>query len=282
MIDTKVLLTLLLEFLPVLYGVAFFNYVLVFATEEHTVRRLARPLLVTAVAANLLYMLAFTFFFEHIPLVTVQQVLGAVGFAVAVIYLWVESRTGSLYTGPFILFLVLVFQIVNTLFPKLDSYVPDILSSALFSFHVSAAVLGYSAFAVAAVFGLLYLLLYHQIRAKSFGLVFRRLPSLDILDRMNFYAAIAGFAMLTLAIVLGAIWSEHVPASMNVKPTFTDPKVLVAVGTWLFYGLAILGRQFVSWRGPRLAYSSLVGFVIVLASMFVVNYVFTNFHMFAS
>ena len=277
MIDTKVLLTLLLEFLPVLYGVAFFNYVLVFATEEQVVRRLARPLLVAAVAANLLYLLAFTFFFEHIPLVTVHQVLGAVGFAVAVIYLWVEAKTGSLYTGPFILLLVLVFQILNTLFPKLDHEVPEILSSALFSFHVSAAVLGYSAFAVAAVFGLLYLLLYHQIKGKSFGLVFRRLPSLDILDRMNFYASVAGFTLLTLAIILGAIWSHHLFGSVS-----TDPKVLVAMGTWLLYGLAIFGRQFVSWRGPRLAYSSLVGFFVVLFSMFVVNYLFTKFHMFTS
>jgi ABC-type transport system involved in cytochrome c biogenesis permease subunit len=243
MIDAKLLLSALLELLPVLYGVAFFDYVLVFATDESMVRRLARPLLMTAVVANLIYLLGFTLYFEHIPLVTVYQALGAVGFSVAATYLFVESRTGTPHTGPFILFLVLVFQILNTLFPKLDRDIPQILGSTLFSFHVSAAVLGYSAFAVAAVYGLLYLMLYHQIRTKSFGLIFRRLPSLDILDRMNFYAS---------------------------------------VGTWVLYGLAILGRQFTAWKGPRMAYSSLFGFLVVLFSLFAVNFFLTKFHVFVS
>ena len=43
MIDTKLVLTILLDLLPVLYGVAFFDYLLVFFTEDPTVRRLARP-----------------------------------------------------------------------------------------------------------------------------------------------------------------------------------------------------------------------------------------------
>ncbi len=277
MINTKLLLTALLELLPVLYGVAFFNYTLVFLSEDATVRRLARPLLWLAVGVNVAYFLGFTVFFQHIPMVTVYQVFGAVGFAVAATYLWVESRTRTPYTGPFILLLVLVFQVLNSLFPKLDPHVPDILRSAIFSFHVSAAVLGYSAFAVAAVYGLLYLLQYHEIRNKKFGLFFRRLPSLDILDRMNYYASLAGFALLTVAIILGAIWSSEVFGAVH-----PDPKVLVAVGTWFLYGLAILGRQLTSWRGPRMAYSSVVGFAVVLFSMFAVNFFLTKFHVFVS
>jgi HemX protein len=277
MIDTKLILNVLLELLPVLYGVAFFNYLLVFFSDDETVRRLARPLLWSAVIANVAYFMGFTVFFEHIPMVTVFQVMGAVGFAVAATYLWVEAKTKTPYTGPFILLLVLIFQVLNTLFPKLDPYVPDILRSMIFSFHVSAAVLGYSAFAVAAVYGLLYLLQYRSIRNKRFGLIFRRLPSLDILDRMNYYASVAGFALLTAAIILGAIWSTHVFGAVH-----PDPKVLVALGTWVLYGLAILGRHVTSWRGPRMAYSSLFGFVFVLFSMFAVNFFLTKFHVFVS
>ncbi len=285
MIDARLLLSALLELLPVFYGVAFFNYVLVFVTDESTVRRLARPLLTIAVVANLIYLLGFTLYFEHIPLVTVYQALGAVGFAVAATYLFVESRTGTPHTGPFILFLVVVFQVLNTLFPKLDRDIPQILASTLFSFHVSAAVLGYSAFAVAAVYGLLYLMLYHQIRTKSFGLVFRRLPSLDILDRMNFYSSVTGFTLLTIAIVLGAIWGSRLARELPMdpgRPVYLDPKVLVAFGTWALYGLAILGRRFRAWKGPRMAYSSLLGFLVVLFSLFAVNFFLTKFHVFVS
>jgi ABC-type transport system involved in cytochrome c biogenesis permease subunit len=284
MIDTRLLLAFLLDMLPVLYGVAFFDYVLVFVTEDAFVRRLARPLLWTAVGVNIVYLAGFTIFFEHIPLVTVYQVVGAVGFAVAVTYLWVESRTGTPYTGPFILFLVLVFQVVNTLFPKLDREMQEILRSKIFSLHVSAAVLGYSAFAVAAVYGLLYLLQYQEIRTKRFGLIFRRLPSLDILDRMNFYAAAAGFVLLTLAIGLGAWWGSIASAADPTRfgAPFLDPKVFVALLTWALYGAALVGRRVVSWGGARMAYSSLIGFLVVLFSMFAVNLLMTKFHVFVS
>jgi ABC-type transport system involved in cytochrome c biogenesis permease subunit len=277
MIDTGLVISVLLHLLPALYAVAFFDYLLAFVTEEALVRRLARPLLSLAVLANLAYFLAYTFFFEHIPMVTVYQVLGAVGFAVAATYLWVEARAETPHTGPFILGLVLVFQVMNTVFPKLDREVPEILQSTLFSVHVSAAVLGYSAFSLSAVYGLLYLLQYRAIRKKRFGLFYRRVPSLDILDRMNYYAAAIGFGFLTAAIVTGSLWSAEIFGEVQI-----DPKVLVAVITWVLYGVALLGRKFTSWQGPRMAFSSVLGFVIVLFSMFAVNFLFTKFHVFVS
>jgi ABC-type transport system involved in cytochrome c biogenesis permease subunit len=277
MIDAAVFVALNLYLLPALYAAAFIDYVLVFATDRPGPRRLARPLLMLAVAANLVYFIACSVYFEHVPFVNVFQVLGAVGFAVAITYLLVESRTGTPHTGPFILGLVLVFQVINAAFPKLDREVPDILRSALFSFHVSTAVLGYSAFAVAAVYGLLYLLQYRVIRHKRFGLLFRRLPSLDILDRMNVVASGAGFAFLSLAILAGTVWSHQVFGGLQV-----DPKVLVAFVTWIVYGAALAGRLFVAWKGPRMALSSLVGFVVVLFSMFAVNFFLSEFHVFVS
>jgi ABC-type transport system involved in cytochrome c biogenesis permease subunit len=275
MIDTQLILTTLLHLLPVLYGVAFFNYLLVFVSEEKIIRRLARPLLLAAVSVNLVYLLVYTVYFEHVPLVTVFQVLGAVGFAVAATYLWVESKTGSPYSGPFVLFLVVVFQIVNTEFPKFDRQVPVILESKLFSFHVSAAVLGYSALSVSAVYGLLYLILYRQMRGKRFGLFFHRLPPLDTLDRMNFYAALVGFVFLVAAVVLGSVWSR-----LSLGTIHFDSKVIVALITIVIYGGSLAARRLIAWRGVRMAYSTLVGFLVVLFSLFGVRLLFESFHNF--
>ncbi|HET9233781.1 MAG TPA: cytochrome c biogenesis protein CcsA [Candidatus Eisenbacteria bacterium] len=277
MIDVGAFIRVILMLLPVLYGLALIAYVVTFANNQTTLRRLARPLLFIALGANAVYFFGFTFYFQHLPFVNVFQVLGAIGFAIAVIYVWVESRAKSPHTGPFILALVLVFQILNTAFPRLDRYVPEILRSTMFNIHVSAAILGYSAFAVAAVYGLLYLLQYRVIRNKSFGLVFQRLPSLDILDHMNLVASSTGFMFLSIAIVAGIWWSHEVFGGVEI-----DPKVFVAMLTWVIYGLALFGRRFVSWRGPRMAYSSLFGFLVILFSLFAVNFFMTKFHVFVS
>jgi ABC-type transport system involved in cytochrome c biogenesis permease subunit len=280
MINTTILLGLLLGALPILYGVAFFDYLLAFVTEDRTVRKLARPLLMTAVSVNLLYVLGFTVFFEHIPMVNVYQAVGMVGFALAAIYLWVESRTQSLHTGPFVLFLVLIFQLVSTLFPKLDREVPEILRSTLFSVHVSAAVVGYSALALSGVFGVLYLMMYYRIRQKSFGLIFRRLPPLDVLDRMNVAAAMVGFGFLTLAIAVGSVWTARLFGDLGYM--VRDPKILVALLTWVVYAVALGGRWLPRWSGTHTAYSTTLGFAAVLFSIFAVNFLLSRFHVFTS
>lgn len=275
MINTPGLLWLLLYLLPLTYFVALVDYMLAFFTDSPRARRLAYPLLVTSVVLNAVYFAVFTAYYEHIPMVSVHQVFGAVGLAVAATYTFVERRSGNPHTGTFVLFLVLLCQVVNATYPRLDHYVPELLQSVLFSFHVSAAMLGYSAFALAAIYGLMYLLLYNSMRAKKFGIFFRRLPPLIVLDRMNFYAAIVGFAFLSVSMVLGLAWSSVAFDKMRI-----DPKIGVAMVTWLLYGSSILGRHYRSWRGPRLAVSSLVGFVVVLFSMFAVNFFFTKFHIF--
>ena len=277
MIDAGRFIRLILLLLPLFYWAALIDYILVFTTNDATARRLARPFLILALVVNAVYFLGFTFYFEHLPFVSVFQVLGAIGFAIAAIYLWVESRTKSPHTGPFILTVVVIFQVLNTAFPKLDRDVPEILRSTVFNLHVSAAILGYSSFAVAAVYGFLYLIQYRVIRNKSFGLLFQRLPSLDILDHMNLVASSTGFLFLSVAIVAGVLWSHAVFGGVQM-----DPKVLVAILTWIVYGLALFGRQFVSWRGPRMAYSSLFGFLVILFSLFAVNFFLTRFHVFVS
>ena len=275
MIDTESFLWLLNLLVPVFYLITVVAYVAVFFTENTLARRAARPLLMASVLLNLVYHAAFTSYFEHIPLVTVPQVFGGVGFAIAVTYLFIENQTKTPHTGPFILVLAFMCESVSSLNPRLDHYVPALLNSTLFSFHVSAAVLGYSAFALAAVYGLIYLLLYQEMRLKHFGIIFRRLPPLAVLDRMNFIAAATGFGFLTVAMALGFIWSCIV-----FDGPIADPKLIVGVITWLAYGATLVGRRYKGWGGPRLAYSSLLGFVVLLLSMFVVNFMFTKFHVF--
>jgi HemX protein len=275
MIDTESLLWFMNLLIPVVYLITVVVYIAVFFTENPFARRTARPLLTLSVLVNLVYCAAFTSYFEHIPLVTVPQVIGGVGFALAATYLWIENQTKTPHTGPFILILACLCETVSSLNPRLDHYVPALLNSTLFSFHVSAAVLGYSAFALAAVYGLIYLLLYQEMRLKHFGLIFRRLPSLAVLDRMNYIAALVGFAFITVAITLGFIWS-----CLVFKGPVADPKLVIGVLTWIAYGATIFGRRFRSWNGPRLASSSLFGFVVLLLSMFLVNYLFSKFHVF--
>src|SRR5437867_8923017 len=104
-----------------------------------------------------------------------------VAFAVALVYFYVEFRAKTHKTGMFLLSFSFVFQTISSAFISNTGDFPDILRSPLFGIHTGAAVLGYTAFAVSAIYGVLFLLLYHDLKASRFGLIYQRLPSLEIL-----------------------------------------------------------------------------------------------------
>jgi hypothetical protein len=55
----------------------------------------------------------------------------------------------------------------------------------LFGVHVSSLLFAYASFALACVVGITYVLLFKEIKAKHLGFFYARLPSLQVLDRMN-------------------------------------------------------------------------------------------------
>ena len=99
-------------------------------------------------------------------------------------------------TGPFIIILSFIFQLISSLFIQDLSEVKDVLRSNLLGVHVISALLGYSGFTISAVYGFLYLVLYKDIKLNKFGLIFNRLPNLEVLERLSLYSAVIGFVAL--------------------------------------------------------------------------------------
>ena len=205
-------LKLLNTLLPLLYGAAASAYAADFFREDPLAGRWARPLLKAALAAHALFLAIRTFVYAHVPLASIPEVLTSVAFALALVYLCVESRSGIQRTGMFVLTFSFAFQTLASSFIGEAQSFPEILRSPLFALHTGAAVLGYTAFAVSAIYGVLYLLLYHELKKSHFGLVYRRLPPLDVLARLSLRATILGATLLTVTIAIGCLW-----ASSSVK-----------------------------------------------------------------
>jgi ABC-type uncharacterized transport system permease subunit len=129
---------------------------------------------------------------------------------------------------------------------------------------------------MSAIYGLLYLILYKEIKLNKFGLIFNRLPSLEILERLSFYSAIIGFVLLSVAILIGIIW---LPTAF---PDFSyiDPKLIGTFLVWILYGIGILSKVFGKWQGKRVVVFSIVGFVIAILSTTLTNFLAQSFHSF--
>jgi HemX protein len=250
--------------LPLLYGLAAANYSLYFVRREPFAERTCTPGLMLTVGLHVAFLVVRYLHFHHFPIASLPEALTVIALAVAVVYLYVERVTASKATGVFLVGMAALLQLIaSTFLAHLPEAEPAMLNrTSIWWVHTTFAVLGYSAFAVGAVYGLMFLLLYRALKQKKFGLIFERLPSLDVLASMGMGAALLGWLFLTVAIALGIVMSFRLVPSF-----YSDPKVISSIVAWAAYGVTVGSYFLLGWRGARTVYLSLVAFSIALLTM---------------
>jgi len=99
----------------------------------------------------------------------------------------------------------------------------------LASFPCLLRFLGNAIFTLAFCCGVMYLVQENQLKSKKIGAITKRLPSLQVLDDMNYQALKFGFPLLTLGIITGAIWGEYAWG----RYWAWDPKETWSLITWV-------------------------------------------------
>jgi len=150
------------------------------------------------------------------------------------------------------------------------------LDSWWFPVHVSLAFAGYAVFTLAFLVGIMYLLQERMLKNKSFSGLYYRLPSLDILDTINYRCLTFGFPLMTMAIISGAVWANQAWGGY----WRWDPKETSALITWFLYAALLHGRLNVGWRGRRAAIVAIIGFFFLIFSLFGVNLMMSAEHSF--
>ena len=129
------------------------------------------------------------------------------------------------------------------------------------------------------------MLLFKEIKAKHLGFFYTRLPSLQVLDRMNQVAIVIGWIFLTVGIIVGVIWAAQARTYAAGDPrvqamSLQDPKILAALVCWMVYSFELFAARRIGWGGRRAAYLSALGFVIVLLNFVPISYFLTKSHNF--
>jgi len=271
-----VLTEVLKVLLPLLYLGTLYFYGLAFFKESGFTKGVKTKALIGTVLLHLVYIAARTIEFGHAPVTTVFELMTILALAISLAYLYIEFQTKVKGTGLFILTIAGLFQVVSSLFIKDLIEVRPVLKSWLLGFHVTSALFGYSAIALSAVYGFLYLMLYHDIKSSKFGIVYSRLPSLETLEKMSVRSTVFGFLLLSIAILVGFIW---LPRAFE-EFSYADPKLIGTFMIWALYGIGLVTKRLAGWQGRRMMILSLFGFAVALFSMTFVNLFLSGFHRF--
>jgi cytochrome c-type biogenesis protein CcsB len=141
-----------------------------------------------------------------------------------------------------------------------------VLNSYWLNIHVTAMLISYGAFAIAAGVAVVYLFKSLLGREALFG----GTPLMDLEQTEEFAYRLVqvGWPILTVGICLGAVWADTAWG----RYWGWDPKETWAFITWIVYTIYLHSRMVMGWRGRISAIACLIGFVMVMITWLGVSY----------
>lgn len=139
---------------------------------------------------------------------------------------------------------------------------PLFVSAQWIYLHVGLIFVGYSALLFSFIASILYLLQERNLKSKSGGGFWSRLPPLAIIDDIGYKSLIWGFPFMTLGLISGSIVAEARFGSHY----FADPKIILSIIVWLVYMVLLYTRWSAGWRGRRAAYMATLAFAVAVVA----------------
>jgi len=264
----------LLSIITFVYGFAAFLYIVSLIFKRSLPGKVASIVLLAGAIGNLAGIIlrwqeSYKLGIGHAPLSNLYESLVFFALTIAIFYLIIERKYKNRIIGSFIAPLAFLTMAYASLSPnindKIQPLLPALKSNWLIA-HVIACFIGYSAFALAFGTSLVYL-----VKRSSKGnkdSLLERLPTVNVLNELNYQLIMFGFLFLTVGIITGSVWAN----SAWGRYWGWDPKETWSLITWFVYATLLHARMMRGWDGKRIAYLSIIGFMAVLFTYFGVNY----------
>jgi ABC-type transport system involved in cytochrome c biogenesis permease subunit len=259
----------------VLYFVASVLYALHLATRQNRSVGLAATatllagFLVNSGAFVVRYLESHQMGYAYMPLSNMYESKVFFAWCIVLVYLLFEWKYATRTLGAFVAPLGALAIAIVSLNPRISSdlapLVPALQSNWLTA-HVVTCFIGYAGFAVSFAVSIVFL-----FRGEGGG---GAIPTRKVLDDVSYRAIALGFPFLTVGILTGAIWANYAWGTY----WSWDPKETWSLITWFVYAAFLHARFTAGWKGPRLAWLSIVGFAATMFTYWGVNFVLSGLH----
>ena len=212
---------------------------------------------------------------QHAPFSNMYESSVFFSWAIVLVYLILSYTYKWDVLGAFVIPLAFLAigsaSVLPNDYKAIEPLVPALRSSWL-EIHVISCMVGYAAFAISFVAGILFF-----VKEKGTGKISANLPSQEVLDTINYKSITLGFVLLTCGIISGAIWANFAWGTY----WSWDPKETWSLITWLIYAIYLHARLMRGWYGKKIAWISIIGFLAVLFTYWGVNFLLSGLHSYA-
>jgi cytochrome c-type biogenesis protein CcsB len=261
-----------------LYLLGTLGYIIFIVFQIKTTARISYGLLLLGFISHTVAISLWTIQTGYLPVHNLRESLSFFAWAIIGVYLIIQIRFNILVLGSFLSPLAAAMMISSIFISPQTGPVNPLLQNLWLTIHIVFIFAGNGVFAIAFLAGIMYLIQERQIKSKRLGLLYHRLPALEVLDALNYNSLILGFPLLTLGMFSGSIFSQY------TLGTFWrwDPKEVWSLITWLLYAALLHGRLVSGWRGRRSAMISIIGFLVLIFSFLGVNFLVKGYHSFSA
>ncbi|MFQ5905779.1 MAG: c-type cytochrome biogenesis protein CcsB [bacterium] len=199
----------------------------------------------------------------HLPLTNLFEYMSLFGWATVLLYVVVGVRLKWASLGALVAGVAFAIIVGASLLPKeADTQLVPALQSYWLQIHVTLAVFGEAAFAVAFATSIAYLVI-HSRDSKRGGSLSSS-EHLSRLDTLTYNFIKLGYPLFTLgALFAGAVWAQRAWGSF----WSWDPKEVGSLIVWLVYTAYLHTRYVRNWRGTGSAVLSVTGFALAIFTL---------------
>jgi len=262
--------------LPFLYLSVLLVYYRIYFKNERKYENRTKLILLGLIIIHGIEIVVRQLFLKAMPLSSAFDALSFLGFSILLVYYIIENTFENRASGFFILLFAFFPVLVSSFQHDWHAESNPLLTNPTFTIHASLNIIGYTALAISAIYALLYLIQYRNIKKKRFNKIFDQLPPLTYLEDMSKRAVLIGIVLMGVGLFLGHLQTQKAFGQFF----YADPKVIITDLIWLSYLIVYIAAHLRKWSARIMAYLSISGFIILLAGMAFVLTMGRSFHEF--
>ena len=133
-----------------------------------------------------------------------------------------------------------------------------------FAVHIVISIVAFSLLAIASIQGLLYVLQERQLKHHTKPSLLMVLPPLQTMEQLLFRLVVVGFALLTLSLLSGALFSQQIFG----QPFAFKHHTILAIMAWAMFATLLFKRYRNGLRGTQAAIWTICGFLLLQLGYF--------------
>lgn len=132
--------------------------------------------------------------------------------------------------------------------------------------HIFLAVLAFSVITVAALEAILIAIQEKLLHQKTPSKNLKRLPPLESMENLLFQTVFVGFLLLTAVLISSIVFFG------NIFTPDLLPKTILTMLAWITFGVLLVCRWWLGWRGYQALRWTLTGFLCLFAVLFTIYF----------